>query len=101
MPETRRVRRDGPRIRRLAADENVDILINKKAAHRLRQENISRPDALMAICNCRVITSEHRHGQWRRTIRGQDADGESIELVVVIDCNNDRRIVIFSGKRVR
>lgn len=92
---------DGARIRRLARSPMVEIMVTTRGARRLDKECISRPDAHMALCNCRVINSERRHGQWRRTVVGQDAEGKTIRLVVVVDPDSERRIVVFSGTRVK
>ena len=100
MIGTGKLRRAGPRLRRLASDEEVEILYTRKAQGTLLEEGISRPDAQMSLCNARVIRSEGRHAQWRLTIRGQDAEGECIELIVAIDPDFQKRIVILAGKRV-
>ena len=91
----------GSRIRRLAAAAEVVIMPTKQAARRLNEEGISLPDAQMALCTCSIIRSETRHGQWRRTIKGQDAEGGTIQLVIVVDPTHSDRIIVLSGKRVK
>lgn len=93
--------REGPRIRRLATDPTVNIMVTNKAARRLEKESISLPDVQMALSTCRFVNSECRHRQWRRTIQGQDAEGESVRLVVVLEQGVGKRIVVLSGKRVK
>jgi len=87
---------DGPRIRRLAALENVEILFT--CDEKLRKHEIWRPDALMALMTCSVVKSERYQGAWRRTIKGFDRDEGEIFLVVTID-PEIKRIVIFDGWR--
>jgi hypothetical protein len=87
---------DGPRIRRLAALENVEILFT--CDEKLRKHEISRPDVLAALKTCSVLKSEKTHDAWRRTVRGFDRDEGEIFLVVTID-SDIRRIVVFDGWR--
>ena len=91
----------GAKIRHLAATADVVIMPTKRAARGLDLEGITLPDAQMALCTSSIVRSETRHGQWRRTIKGQDVEGGTIQLVIVVDLDYSKRIVILSGKRVK
>lgn len=95
-----RVQSAGAKLRRLAADSEVDIMLTNRGQARLMEDGISRPDTHMALCNCRIRRSERRRGQWRQTVRGYDAEGEAIDLVIVVDPDREKRIIVLSGKRV-
>jgi len=95
-----RSQRAGVRLRQLANSWDVEIMPTKRGGRRLEKEKITRPDAITALGNGRIVNSERRHGQWRMTVIGQDADGKDIQLVVSIDPSNKKRIINFSGHRV-
>ena len=97
----RRTSSHGAKIRHLAATADVVIMPTTRAARRLNEEGISLPDVQMALCTCSISRSETRHGQWRRTIKGQDAEGGPIQLVIVVDPDYSKRIVVLSGKRMK
>ena len=97
----RRTSSHGAKIRRLTATADVVIMPTTKGARCLEGEGISLPDVQMALRTCSIVRSESRHGQWRRTIKGQDAEGGPIQLVIVVDLDYSKRIVVLSGKRMK
>jgi ribosomal protein S6E (S10) len=44
----------------------------------------SRMDLLVAIRNGSIVRSERRGLQWRRTVRGQNIDGDLITIIVTV-----------------
>ena len=92
--------RDSVRLRKLASDPKVEVMITTKGARRFAEASISRPDVQFALGNCTVTRSEHRHDQWRRTVRGHDIEGKPIQLVVTVDPENRKRIIVLSGERL-
>ena len=87
---------DGQRIRRLAALENVEILFT--CDEKLRKHEISRPDALWALKTCSVAKAERCKGAWHRIVRGFDRDEVEVFLVVTVE-PDIKRIVVLDGWR--
>src|SRR5215469_14502921 len=87
---------DGQRIRRLANQEGVELLLT--CPEKLRKQEITRPDALAALRTCSVVKSERCTDTWRRKVKGFDRDEGEIFLVITIELGL-KRITVFDGWR--
>jgi len=87
---------EGPKIRRLAASDSVDILFG--CDEKLRKHEIWRPDVLCGLKTCSVVGSERCGQEWRRTVRGYDREDNEIFLVITVD-QHRRLIAVIDGWR--
>src|SRR4051794_31873349 len=89
---------EGSKLRSLA--RSAEIVFIDHANDELRQDDICRQDALAVLSAGFVVNSELHGTDWRRTVQGRDRDGGEIRLVVSVDYEN-RRIVVITGWRPR
>jgi hypothetical protein len=85
---------EGMKIRTLASHRLVELLLARGALDTCEERGLTRMDLLVALRTCAVIGSERRGGQWRRTVRGNDIDGNSIMMVVTV-VYQVRRILVL------
>lgn len=96
---------EGSKLRRLARSERAEIVFTGHADKELEKDDILRQDAL-AVLRAGHVESSDLYGsdlygsEWRRRVRGRDCDGKDITLVVTVDYDASR-IVIISGWKTR
>jgi hypothetical protein len=85
---------EGTKIRALASHRLVELLLTRDASDMCEEQGLTRIDLLMALRTCAVTGSERRGMQWRRTVRGNDFDGNSIVMIVTV-VYQVRRILVL------
>jgi len=87
-------RSEGGKIRDLARGKWVAVLLTSEVEDALVSKGALRSDVLTVLRNSSVIGSELRGQQWRRTVRGCDADGRALTLVITVAYPQHRIVVL-------
>jgi hypothetical protein len=75
---------EGTRLRNLANNRLVELMPIDSVLEIMIETGQTRMDLLVAIRNGSIIRSERRGLQWRRTVRGQNIEGELITMIVTV-----------------
>ena len=90
---------EGKKIRDLSNHRSVEILLTREASDAAEEQDITRPDILAALRNCRLCKESERRGtQWRRVVSGTDIDGNVIIMIVTV-VYQVRRILVLELER--
>jgi ribosomal protein S6E (S10) len=75
---------EGTRLRNLANNRQVELLPIDGVLAIMNETGQTRMDLLVAIRNGSIVRSERRGLQWRRTVRGQNIEGNLITIIVTV-----------------
>jgi hypothetical protein len=85
---------EGTKIRSLAQNKYVEILLTEIVERTMEENGATRIDLRFALRNCAVIGSERRGRQWRRIVRGKDIEERAITMVITV-AYPQRRILVL------
>lgn len=88
---------EGAKIRSVAMHREVELVLTDDAKTQTREMGFERTDLLDALRSCAVVESKKRGSLWKRTVRGEDIDGNPITMIVTI-VYHFRRIVVLEIK---